>query len=535
MPVTGLRGRQILDGDVTRADVNTSTSGSALITKLIAGTNITITSTGVDAGTGDVTINATGGSSLNGTGFVRMSGTTASYITGTSSQFVKADGSLDSSSYYLSSGGILTGNPIIHPGSNASYGAGVKFRNEGYAHYSIGVKGSNLVIGNTGSDGQSVWPAGTVDLITITTAGNLVTIGTITATSVIRSGGTSSQFLKADGSVDSSTYLTGNQTITLSGDATGSGTTAITVTLANSGVTAGTYNNVTVNAKGIVTSGSNVSYLTSYTETDTLATVTGRGASTSSNLTVNATLTLTKLIAGGAGNSTLNTIGGNIGSTTPSWNNAQLELRNSDAGTVAIAFHRAGYTSNTIDARDGNGIRIDGNIAWHQGNLTNLSQLTNGPGYITPNSTVSGWIAFQASTQGTTIIRAVQQDTTSGYYLFQGITGSTEVFRVDRSGNMTIAGTLTEQSAARYKENISPLTAALDKVDQLKPVSYNKKGSTTKEIGLIAEDVFDVFPEFVLCDDNGEPVGIHYSRLTAILIESVKELKEEINELKNRN
>ncbi len=59
MPVTGLRGRQILDGDVFRNDLNTTTSGSAVITKIIAGTNITISSTGVDAGTGDVTINAT--------------------------------------------------------------------------------------------------------------------------------------------------------------------------------------------------------------------------------------------------------------------------------------------------------------------------------------------------------------------------------------------------------------------------------------------------------------------------------------------
>lgn len=50
-------------------------------------------------------------------------------------------------------------------------------------------------------------------------------------------------------------YLTANQSITISGDATGSGTTAITLTLANSGVTLGTYTKVTVNAKGLVTSG----------------------------------------------------------------------------------------------------------------------------------------------------------------------------------------------------------------------------------------------------------------------------------------
>ena len=55
-------------------------------------------------------------------------------------------------------------------------------------------------------------------------------------------------------------YLTANQNITVSGDATGSGTTAIALTLASSGVTAGTYNNAatahtpfTLDAKGRVT------------------------------------------------------------------------------------------------------------------------------------------------------------------------------------------------------------------------------------------------------------------------------------------
>ena len=43
--------------------------------------------------------------------------------------------------------------------------------------------------------------------------------------------GTSSQFVKGDGSLDSNTYITGNQSITLSGDVTGSGATAITTTL----------------------------------------------------------------------------------------------------------------------------------------------------------------------------------------------------------------------------------------------------------------------------------------------------------------
>lgn len=70
MPVTQERGRQILDGDVGREDLNVLTAGRSVIRKLIAGTNIGISYTGVDAGTGDVTANLIGTIpiSLGGTG-----------------------------------------------------------------------------------------------------------------------------------------------------------------------------------------------------------------------------------------------------------------------------------------------------------------------------------------------------------------------------------------------------------------------------------------------------------------------------------
>jgi uncharacterized protein involved in outer membrane biogenesis len=53
---TEIRSTQIRDGEVKRQDLNTADSGSAVITKVISGANIGISSTGVDAGTGDVTI-----------------------------------------------------------------------------------------------------------------------------------------------------------------------------------------------------------------------------------------------------------------------------------------------------------------------------------------------------------------------------------------------------------------------------------------------------------------------------------------------
>lgn len=57
-------------------------------------------------------------------------------------------------------------------------------------------------------------------------------------------------------------YLTGNQAITLSGDTTGSGTTAITTTLATVNSNVGTFQGITVNAKGLVTAASSQGYAT---------------------------------------------------------------------------------------------------------------------------------------------------------------------------------------------------------------------------------------------------------------------------------
>ncbi len=104
---------------------------------------------------------------------------------------------------------------------------------------------------------------------TVTSSGNLTLGGTLSGVSLttqvsgtlpIANGGTNATSaaaaltsLGAYPATNPNGYISGNQTITLSGDVTGSGATAITTTLANSGVSAGTYNSVTVNAKGIVT------------------------------------------------------------------------------------------------------------------------------------------------------------------------------------------------------------------------------------------------------------------------------------------
>jgi hypothetical protein len=58
MPPTVIRGTQVLDGSIQRADLDVSTAGKAVVAKLIQGTGITLSSTGVDSGTGDVTVSS---------------------------------------------------------------------------------------------------------------------------------------------------------------------------------------------------------------------------------------------------------------------------------------------------------------------------------------------------------------------------------------------------------------------------------------------------------------------------------------------
>lgn len=102
------------------------------------------------------------------------------------------------------------------------------------------------------------------------------------------------------------------------------------------------------------------------------------------------------------------------------------------------------------------------------------------------------------------------------------------------NGNATFAGTITENSSITLKENVNPITNALDSILQLVGVTYDRKNGTNKnEAGLIAEEVHKVLPNLVEVDKDGNPTGVMYNRLTAYLIESIKELKDEINFLKS--
>ena len=97
-----------------------------------------------------------------------------------------------------------------------------------------------------------------------------------------------------------------------------------------------------------------------------------------------------------------------------------------------------------------------------------------------------------------------------------------------------IADAWTTYSSRRWKTNIQTLQDALDKVARLRGVSYDSKADGQHNIGLIAEEVGEVVPEVVAYEANGQDAkSVDYARLTALLIEAVKEQQAQIHTLKS--
>ena len=99
-------------------------------------------------------------------------------------------------------------------------------------------------------------------------------------------------------------------------------------------------------------------------------------------------------------------------------------------------------------------------------------------------------------------------------------------------------------SDIRLKENIHSLKGTLEKLDSIRAVSYDWKELTEEErktvhshtgsdIGVIAQEVEEVFPDLVEDRPNGYK-AVNYEKLSAVLLSAVKELKQEVEELKQK-
>jgi hypothetical protein len=110
------------------------------------------------------------------------------------------------------------------------------------------------------------------------------------------------------------------------------------------------------------------------------------------------------------------------------------------------------------------------------------------------------------------------------------------------AGDICYTGSIGACSDARYKTDVATLSCALEKVSRLRGVSFNwrrdeyprQKFSDDEQVGLIAQEVEEVFPQIVSQTDDGY-YNVDYSKLTPLLVEAIKELKAQNEELKSVN
>jgi hypothetical protein len=179
------------------------------------------------------------------------------------------------------------------------------------------------------------------------------------------------------------------------------------------------------------------------------------------------------------------------------------------------------------------GVRVDSARIADSLSSMNISQFTNNSGYITSGASISGNAAsvtyLPNRTDGTAYQVLWGAAYTNGIgtiaYSCSGVTITSS------TGTLTASG-ITETSSKRYKENIISLENSLDKVIKLRGIKYNKIGNDFQEIGVIAEEVEKVVPEFVVYNKEGQADSVNYGRITVLLIEGMKEQQLQIEKLK---
>lgn len=96
----------------------------------------------------------------------------------------------------------------------------------------------------------------------------------------------------------------------------------------------------------------------------------------------------------------------------------------------------------------------------------------------------------------------------------------------------TFSGNVNTLSDARLKENVINIDNALTKVTNMRGVYFNRIGESQRQIGVIAQEVEAVVPELI--NENNGYKSVAYSNTIALLIEAIKELRDEINNIKER-
>ena len=123
--------------------------------------------------------------------------------------------------------------------------------------------------------------------------------------------------------------------------------------------------------------------------------------------------------------------------------------------------------------------------------------------------------------------------------LFTGSDGGSAItaltLDMSAAGAATFNNDVTAFSDERLKSNITTIPDALSKVSEMRGVHYVRDATGKDSSGVIAQELQEVAPELVLkADDEMGTLSVNYGNITGYLIEAIKELKAEIEELKAR-
>lgn len=231
-----------------------------------------------------------------------------------------------------------------------------------------------------------------------------------------------------------------------------------------------------------------------------------------------------------------------ITSGQTNWTNSGLESR-SATGNALLALHAAGSTASIIrHVRGGSGVQIRDAEDTAFAPLKASSITTDNAVYLnyeTPTIYLQDTNHRGAMIYVDNAIFSIRRASALNSTTMQELNGRWPLDINLDTNNATFgadvnAASFTSRSSIRYKKNVQPLQDSLSKVNSLSGVSYIWKDSEKSDIGLIAEDVDKVYPELVYKTDDGQTEGIEYGKLTAILLEAIKELTTRVQSLEKQ-
>ena len=98
------------------------------------------------------------------------------------------------------------------------------------------------------------------------------------------------------------------------------------------------------------------------------------------------------------------------------------------------------------------------------------------------------------------------------------------------SGSITATGDITAYSDARLKADVETITGALDRVRRLRGVTFSRRDTGNRGVGLIAQELAPIVPEAVMTHEDGL-LSVAYGNLVGVLIEAVKDLADKVERL----